>query len=208
MATQTAPGRPSGRKPDYVRNQLLQAAADLFSVSDFKAVTVKRIADRARVNPAMIHYYFGDKQGLYEALVDGVMEQVFTQMAAVESDQGLEEFVSAYTAVLAENPWWPNFVLREVLYGKGPLRERLLSKFRDSMISRLMRQLNLQVERGELRQDLSPPLMLVSLAGMIVFPFLARNMLQQMLPLDPARMDPRQLAAHTMEVFFNGVRSP
>ena len=207
MASQAAPGRPSGRLPDYVRNQLLEAAADLFSVNDFKAVTIKRIAEQARVNPAMIHYYFGDKQGLYEALVDSVLGPLFDQMAAVEQDQGLEQFIRAYTQVLADNPWWPNFVLREMLFGKGPMRETLLNKFGHGMIGSLMQQITRQTTIGELRGDLSPPMMLVSLAGMIVFPFLARNMLRDLLPETQDQMDAAKLAAHTTEVFFNGVRS-
>lgn len=46
------------------RIRIKQAALDLFSDYGFEAVSVRDIADKARVNVSMISYYFGAKENL------------------------------------------------------------------------------------------------------------------------------------------------
>lgn len=50
--------------------KLLSAAAPLFATSGFNAVTIHQIAEAAKVNVALISYYFGGKEGLYAAVLE------------------------------------------------------------------------------------------------------------------------------------------
>src|SRR3972149_7869691 len=64
------PGRPTGRDGGRdVREALLEVAGELFSERGVNEVSLRELARAAGVTPAMVHYYFGDKQGLYEALL-------------------------------------------------------------------------------------------------------------------------------------------
>ncbi len=56
------------------RDRILQTAGELFGQQGFKPTTIRQIATSANVNIAAIHYHFGDKQGLYGA----VLERIFT----------------------------------------------------------------------------------------------------------------------------------
>ena len=49
---------------------LLTAATDLFAEHGVAATSFTTIARRARLTPAMIHYYFADRDQLIDALVD------------------------------------------------------------------------------------------------------------------------------------------
>ena len=75
MATQSTdsssrgPGRPRAEQALDARQALLDAARELFAREGFDRVSTKRLADEAGVNPAMIHYYFGDKAGLQDRLI-------------------------------------------------------------------------------------------------------------------------------------------
>ena len=60
------PGRPVGRSD--IRDKLL-AAARTFSQHPYSKVTTREIAELAGSNLAMIHYYFGSKEGLYKAVL-------------------------------------------------------------------------------------------------------------------------------------------
>jgi TetR/AcrR family transcriptional regulator len=123
-------GRPSGASNDQVKDNLLDAARQLFLSFDYQGVSVRQIAELAGVNPAMVKYYFGDKKGLYLALV----EQLFVPMEAKLSEMRgqaqpkIADFIKNYTELLAENPWWPNFVAREVLFREGRFSERLTTR--------------------------------------------------------------------------------
>jgi AcrR family transcriptional regulator len=47
------------------REQLIRRATAIFAAKGFAAASTREICDAAGVNVASIHYYFGDKEGLY-----------------------------------------------------------------------------------------------------------------------------------------------
>jgi AcrR family transcriptional regulator len=51
------------------REQLLAHATRIFSLKGYAAASTREICDAASVNVASIHYYFGDKEGLYRAVL-------------------------------------------------------------------------------------------------------------------------------------------
>ena len=65
------PTEPERRKPRSdgieARTRLLHTALKLFSEKGFARTSTREIAQAAGVNIAAIHYYFGDKTGLYSA---------------------------------------------------------------------------------------------------------------------------------------------
>jgi AcrR family transcriptional regulator len=69
---QTGPGRRRGRRPggDNTRAQLLAAARAEFSERGYEGATVRAIADRAGVDPAMVNHFFGGKEGLFTSSLD------------------------------------------------------------------------------------------------------------------------------------------
>ena len=202
-----SPGRPSGRQPDQVRRQLLDAARGLFAGNEFTAVSVKRIARRAGVNSAMIHYYFGDKRGLYLAIAEEVLGPLMTRLQHSGEDPGggLEEFIQGYTELLMANPWWPGFLLREIVYGSEDFLGSFAEKFRERMRNSLLARITEEVEGGRLRPDLDPKLTMLSLIGLLVFPFLAQPLANRVLDLELQGLDARSLAAHTAKLFLQGV---
>jgi AcrR family transcriptional regulator len=65
-----------GRRPGAgdTRGQILAAARDTFAEHGFEAATVRGIAQRAGVDPAMIHHWFGTKEKLFQAVVDAPLD--------------------------------------------------------------------------------------------------------------------------------------
>src|SRR5918992_1421280 len=62
-------GRPqkNGDAPD-MRERILDAAEDHFSRHGFWGVTIREVAQEARVDTALLHYYFDTKRGLFDAV--------------------------------------------------------------------------------------------------------------------------------------------
>ncbi len=62
-------GRPSkDQKAGETRDAILDAAEDLFSKHGFYGVTIREVAREAGVDTALVHYYFGAKRGLFDAV--------------------------------------------------------------------------------------------------------------------------------------------
>lgn len=64
------PGRPVGES-DHApgkREKILDAAEEAFAQHGYAPTSLRRIADQAAVNPALIAYYFGTKERLFETV--------------------------------------------------------------------------------------------------------------------------------------------
>ena len=68
-------GRPSSTESRNVFDSLLKAAEESLEEKDFREITVRELAARANVNPAMIRYYFKTKEGLFSLLIDRVFSE-------------------------------------------------------------------------------------------------------------------------------------
>ena len=204
-----SPGRPHGNASDAVRDSLLAAAREQFLAIEFKSVSVRSIAQAAGVNAAMVNYYFGSKQGLYLCMVNDALQDLEQQIAELKTNpaSNIADFSDAYTRLLAENPWWPNFIIREVLFGEEATRELVVEKFAASFAPQLLASIQKDIERGRFRPDLNPALTLLSLLGMTVFPFITRPLLQQILGIEMDQQLAQALSDHNKSLFFYGVRA-
>jgi AcrR family transcriptional regulator len=70
--TATRPERRRGRRPGGAdtRTALLDAARVEFAERGYEGATVRRIAERAGVDAAMVNHWFGGKEALFAASID------------------------------------------------------------------------------------------------------------------------------------------
>lgn len=64
-------GRPPG--VSTVRERLISAAEKEFSAHGYREASLREIARQARVSHTLVNYYFGDREGLFNAVLDVVM---------------------------------------------------------------------------------------------------------------------------------------
>src|SRR5258706_8408513 len=62
---------PNSRDPERTRQKILAAATDEFARYGLGGARVDRIAQRAGANKRMLYYYFGDKDRLFLAALQG-----------------------------------------------------------------------------------------------------------------------------------------
>lgn len=61
--------------PDKTREQLIEAAAEVFARAGFRAATVREICQKAGANIAAINYHFGDKETLYAEVLSHALQR-------------------------------------------------------------------------------------------------------------------------------------
>ena len=206
-----SPGRPPAGAAD-LRQSLLDAARRLFLAKGFGNVGTRELAREAGVSPAMIPYYFGDKQGLYDALIEDAIGKVLTRLQSLAAkgdaarEDPVETFLSAYLDTLIAEPWIPQLLVREVLAQDSPLRRRFRENFAGPAKEALGALLRSERERGRLRPDFDVTLATLSLVGMTVFPFLVHPVLGELFDyrLDAEFRD--RFYRHTHRLFLDGAR--
>ena len=87
-------------KGEETRQRILDVALEAFGEASFKATTTRRIAQGAGVSLPTLQYYFGDKEGLYRACAEAIVERYRrrTAAAAAQAAQTLKEDHTAETA--------------------------------------------------------------------------------------------------------------
>ncbi len=178
------PGRPVAAGGIDQRERMLDAALALFSERGIAATSLRAIATAAHVTPALLHYYFKSKKSLVETLLAEriapfVAVSVAPLLAPLPSPRAtLRRFLETHMRNIAANPWMPRLMVREVLSEGGALRERMQAQFA-AIVSPKTLFLIISAQRsGEIRPDLNPVLVGVSLISLAVFPFAAAPMWQ------------------------------
>lgn len=201
---QLDPGQPG------VRIRLIRAAAQLVAERGYNATSIREIAAAADVTPAMIAYYFGDKRGLLEAILDHAFEQLVrgVQQLAAEDDTAdspfVTRFVPLYLKAVTREPWIPRFLMREVFSADTPVREQFVERFARRVAAVVPAVFAREIEAGRLRRDLDPQLALLSLIGMCVFPLIVEPVLGPLLGFQVDAAFTERLIEHTVELFLEG----
>src|SRR5262245_8035299 len=91
------------RNAEASRRRLLDAAEAECARCGFAGARLRDIADAAGVQPALIHHYFVDKQGLYRAVIDRALVKTSTQSwTLLGSSRDLEALVAGFVDLLVE----------------------------------------------------------------------------------------------------------
>ena len=77
-------GRPAIQaRGEDTRRRILETALDLFAAQGYEGASTRQIAEGAGVNLPAIQYYFGNKEGLYRAIIDDINANTDRHMAVL-----------------------------------------------------------------------------------------------------------------------------
>jgi TetR/AcrR family transcriptional regulator len=203
------PGRPTGGDA-AVRESLLEHGRELLLRHGFGNVSLRKIASAAGTTPAMIHYHFGDKLGLYRAMIESTVQPLIDSVRQLGQSggndaPGLEAVMRAYMRMVAANSWFPALIIREVLDQNGRMRGEFIERFAGKMAPALVAVLRREREQGKLRVDLDPQFAAVSLLSLCVFPFVSLPITGPVLGFRPEGVELDRFISHTVRLFREGV---
>lgn len=163
------------RDPERTRRALLDAALVEFAEHGRAGARVSRIAERAGVNKQLISYYFGGKDGLYDALIERWLEQ---EAEFAPRDLPLDELVARYVRDGVEHRDMHRVLIREVIEGV-PTPDAELPGGDEGEIGEVA-DLRRRQRDGEVAEDLDPALLMLMLQAIasagVVYPADARKL--------------------------------
>jgi len=204
------PGRPPGEAEADIRNALLEAAGKLFLKHGFDKVTAREIAANAGTTPAMIHYYFTNKLGLFRAMLQRAIEPVRQQFVASLAAQtapslDVRAFITAYMRTASENRWIATLIVNEVFPERGRFRATFIREVAGPMMSMFTQVLERARNDGVLRADVDVRLAALSFLSLCIFPFISRNVTGPVLGLQLEGDALQQLIDHNVLVCTAGI---
>ena len=191
-------------QPAASRAAILRAAAEEFAAHGIAGARTEAIAREARVNKALLYYYFKDKETLYGAVLDNAFSGLkATVFRVLDSDlpprEKIMTYVGTYFDFIASNQVYPKLMQREMMRareGHSPHIEKLVKNYFQPIYARVGELLRQGIAEGEFRK-IDPAHFIPSVVAMIIFYFSSAPLIQKIVrfnPLAPERIAERRTA--------------
>jgi TetR/AcrR family transcriptional regulator len=191
-------------RPEQSRTAILEAGVREFAREGVAGARTDAIARAAKVNKALLYYYFKDKEALYGAVLDQVFGGLIACVGEVLSrDLPPREKIMAYAGAhfdyVARHPLYPRIVQGEMMgagRGRATHLQRIVKKYFRPLFGRLAEVLRQGQAAGEFRA-VDALQFVPSMIAIIVFYFTSAPVMRVMSgkdPLSPARIAARRAA--------------
>lgn len=153
--------------------KIKEAARIVFSRKGYAATRTRDIAEEAGINLALVNYYFRSKEKLFNEIMHEKVYQLFGTIVpilinpSISFDTKIEIVADSYIEMLIENPDLPLMVMSEIKNNPEDFGLKM-------QIGPLLRESSLMQQIRERKPDTDPMQIVLSIIGMMVFPFIAR----------------------------------
>jgi AcrR family transcriptional regulator len=157
--------------------RIKEAARIVFTQKGYASAKVRDIAKEADINLSLVNYYFRSKEKLFQLCMAENLRRLLAGDEPIINDESttiiekIERLVALHLDMLLDNLDFPAFIVNEMLSGRSNLpvidqRQNIMAN------SVLAKQLTALKKEG--KPEMNPMHLVMNLAGMICFPFLAR----------------------------------
>lgn len=165
--------------------KIFDAATDVFVEKGMDGARMQDIADRAGINKSLLHYYYRTKDHLFNAVYEMIAGQMFKKFAPVfDKNLTLEEkirfFLREHISFMQKNPRLPSFILNEINRNPERIRKLIQSIDFNKLWTTLEAQHKEELKSYNISKENLPQFM-TTLAGMSVFPFAAKPIIESIM---------------------------
>ena len=152
---------------------IIEAAEKLFASKGFNGTSVRDIAETAGVNLAMISYYFGSKEKLFESMFAYRSEFFKLQLESMVNNTELEpmekmyKLIDQYIVRLTSQQCFHRIMVREQMMNNNEFITNQIHalKLRNQALIRQL--INEGQEKGVFKKDIDIPLMMMTMFGTV-----------------------------------------
>ncbi|CAM4120655.1 TetR/AcrR family transcriptional regulator [Gillisia limnaea] len=174
-------------KEENTELAILNAAKEVFQEKGMAGSRMQEIADKARINKSMLHYYYRSKQLLFEAVFKNAFRLLAPQLNRVLNDDSelfdkIRNFTNNYISFVIQHPYLPNFVIQEL--NKNP---DFIGKLRTEKDFPTIDKFKIQVEEAIARGIIKPiraEQLFINTISLNIFPFIAAPLLQGLINVE------------------------
>jgi len=180
------------QKDTSVEQRILDAAKHVFITRGMAGARMQDIADAAGINKAMLHYYFRNKEKLFETIFAEAFENLFPKLQSIlESDQSIfkkiELICIEYINQMQAMPYLPIFVLSEVNRQPDEFLKKMFGKRRPP-IKAFADTIEMAIQQKEIK-PIHPLQLLLNIISLSIFPFMAKPLLQHVSGINKKQYD-------------------
>lgn len=178
------PGRPPAASGEQGRSSLLAAARELLIERGLPRVTLRAVAERAGVQPALVAYHFGNKQGLLRAVSDEISTRMLERVQQTVREAGsaperLAQLLRSSIELLTSDPYAPRLIVEQILFGDEKVIDDFVVRFARQNLEAIQALLDEGQAQGVFRSA-DAMLLAPALFGSSLFLFLGEPVLKRL----------------------------
>ncbi|OGA00080.1 MAG: hypothetical protein A3H35_11705 [Betaproteobacteria bacterium RIFCSPLOWO2_02_FULL_62_17] len=206
-------GRPLRPRDAVGRDRLIQATIDLFHKRSPGKLTLGDIAKFARVDPKLLRYYFGDKNGLFTAAVTQMLDKMQAAVEAQLDNEGpaaerIRKRVHSLLQTLYANPHLHPLIVEQIVHGDREAGRQALKFMAARGYAVTRKIIDDGLKRGELR-EVNPRFLHVAMVGLCEYFVTAKPLVRELFggqPMSAAMTE--AYADFVADLLFRGLQAP
>ncbi|WP_297703718.1 TetR/AcrR family transcriptional regulator [uncultured Eudoraea sp.] len=175
------------KKDTNTEHIILKAAKRVFQNKGMDGARMQEIADEAKINKAMLHYYYRSKQLLFEAVFNNAFMLLAPQLNAILNDESsveekIRNFTTNYISFISKHPYLPTFIIQEL--NRNP---DFVLKMKDKKgfpnIEKFKKEINVEIQKGILK-PIKGEQLFINIMALNIFPFVAAPLIKAFVNID------------------------
>lgn len=165
------------------KESILSAAKSEFICHGYEAARMRSIAEKAKVNKGLLHYYFKTKEALVTEIFSETFNDLFKDLNRVfTSEKGIflkiEESVEVYIDFTARNQDIPFFMISEMSRDPKQHIARMKKVGLKPPFKEMAKSIAESRAQGLIRQDIEPKQFVLNMISLVMFPVVAKAMVK------------------------------
>jgi AcrR family transcriptional regulator len=187
------------------RQALIDAGRELFLKNTYTNISIRRIAEKAKVNSALIAYYFGSKGGLFREVLSSYLSHNLDRLELATDDLSHDSlydfFLNFYQSM---PPEFTQLILRTVLFERSEMREWIMNDIFSRVLNLATRTSQRFVDESGEAYD--PHLVRTLVQSLLVMPKVLQPIIEE---LEPGRINDEfyeklaEMNSQILTQFFN-----
>ena len=169
----------------HARTRILEAARQEFFKKGFEGARMQAIADAAGINKALLHYYFNNKETLFNEIFEASFRKFIPHVEEMISQEHdifiiIRKFVHAYISLMQSQPSLPLFLFHEINKDADRVFKLIFNNEQPTMMFLLFQKFD-AAQKANLIKPIRLEQLVMNIMSMCVFPFLAKPMMQRVM---------------------------
>lgn len=174
------------QKDKSTEEKILDAANKIFVEKGFDGSRMQEIADEAKINKSLLHYYYRSKEKLFAEVFSKVILTFLPDTFEVFSSsksifEKIEIFTAKYISLLQKNQFIPMFILHDLNKNKKKTAETfsiIITKLKNNHFVKFENQIQNQIQTGNIR-EISVEHLIINIMSLCIFPFVAKPIINK-----------------------------
>jgi AcrR family transcriptional regulator len=154
------------------KEHIINIAVELFSTKGFEGTSIRELAAKAGVNIAMVNYYFGSKEKLFEALIENKVAYMKGKLEELVANKSLSEIekidviIESYVERLLSQPAYHRVIHQELLVNQRESMHQSITNIFKRNMEMVKSIINVGIKKKVFKK-VDPELTMASIIGTI-----------------------------------------